>query len=1053
MVPGVCLTMKTLPLILASWVIFFAAAVPLAFAQSVTIDLVPPKLPRGTSFGSYSPPIEIGYSGLGAGIFKLHVWLLQRIGGPNWPLASNQWNGDAANQVITIDNTSGSNSSGKISLIRTMDVYDVEPFDWVVRLRDQTSTAELAFAEHYTDATLNHPPVLAAIGGKSVPRGNYLTFTVTASDPDGSAIIFGASNLPPGASFDPASGVFLWQPTAAGDFTAIRFTATDAGDGPLTDAEEISISVIDKPWITSQPQPLLLSPGQSGALTVVADASPSSGTITYQWTKNDVEIPGAVSTSLQLENVSAADAATYRVIATNTKGSTVSHDAFVGVVVPRSNEETAARCLEFLRERQDEFHRTVDVYRDIDSAGNHFHARGFIPDEDAKVTTNGAWTTTPYAGATCMKFTFERDATGVNGGGIYLLNGVLINGAPVPYFGESQLTVGGQTYQFVDSNEVDLPSERSFHGPNLTGATKLVFYARGELGGEQIEFFTGGVGCAPYAQPHPDSSSRFPVGGTLTTLTNSWARYEIDLTGMDLSDIKGGFGWFAEAIHNPRPTTTFYVDDVYFELSPAAQMQRLAQPRFLRSFVTLNVQPSWAPGEPMPFDLAFRSTISAYDQATALFAFLAEETPDGLRRARIIADAFVYAVNHHRDPYVPGSTRLRGFSRFYKGGDIALPPGWEVNGRAGTVPAAGLYHEATQSYTEMAESNLIDVGDNLWCVMALLAVFEKTGDSSYLQTALVAAEEVHERKRTVGTYQGFIAGIEAINSPQPKERTYRSLEHHLDAVAAFRRLYHFTGDPKWLADANHALAFVEQMWSDARGCYLTGTSPEPNPQPNGSPGQLPEDAQSWAILALDPGEVHGASLDCVEVNHRVVISGFDAFDFADDRDGFWPEGLGHIIDAYYLRNGPDERQRARQLALLLSRLQQIPAPHGDGRGIVAASHDFLTSGFGFDWFRRMHTGATSWAYLALVRYNPFTARTMLSQPFAGQPALPSPNVFRFNFQGEAGEFYRVESSVDLLVWSPVEVLQLLQPAGTRDYPFATGTEKIFIRAVHKADND
>jgi hypothetical protein len=69
-----------------------------------------------------------------------------------------------------------------------------------------------------------------------------LTFTVTASDPDNDALTLSASNLPSGATFTPATGVFSWTPSysQAGTYTLVHFAVSD---GSLTDTEDITITV------------------------------------------------------------------------------------------------------------------------------------------------------------------------------------------------------------------------------------------------------------------------------------------------------------------------------------------------------------------------------------------------------------------------------------------------------------------------------------------------------------------------------------------------------------------------------------------------------------------------------------------------------------------------------------------------------------------------------------------------------------------------------------------------------------------------------------------
>lgn len=96
-------------------------------------------------------------------------------------------------------------------------------------------------------------------------------------------------------------------------------------------------------------------------------------------------------------------------------------------------------------------------------------------------------------------------------------------------------------------------------GYNLTGATRLVFWAKGEMGGERIEEFrVGGLGAG---QMYPDSDTT-SIGPVI--LTKDWKEYTIDLRGKDLSYISGGFSWVANVDSNPHHCT-FYLDDIRFE--------------------------------------------------------------------------------------------------------------------------------------------------------------------------------------------------------------------------------------------------------------------------------------------------------------------------------------------------------------------------------------------------------------------------------------------------------------------------------------------------------
>ncbi len=93
-----------------------------------------------------------------------------------------------------------------------------------------------------TVANVNRAPVLSAIGNKTVAENAALTFTVTASDPDGNTTTLSASNLPGGAAFNVSTGVFSWTPSysQAGTYSLVHFAVSD---GSLTDTEDITITV------------------------------------------------------------------------------------------------------------------------------------------------------------------------------------------------------------------------------------------------------------------------------------------------------------------------------------------------------------------------------------------------------------------------------------------------------------------------------------------------------------------------------------------------------------------------------------------------------------------------------------------------------------------------------------------------------------------------------------------------------------------------------------------------------------------------------------------
>ncbi|MBR1921385.1 MAG: hypothetical protein IJ829_05205 [Kiritimatiellae bacterium] len=91
-------------------------------------------------------------------------------------------------------------------------------------------------------------------------------------------------------------------------------------------------------------------------------------------------------------------------------------------------------------------------------------------------------------------------------------------------------------------------------GANLSRATTLVFWARGEKGGEKVSFFMGGI----KNRPHSDTANRKLEN---VVLKKEWTRYRIPLDGEDLSQIKTGFGFNFGGQGRPF---AFYLDDIEY---------------------------------------------------------------------------------------------------------------------------------------------------------------------------------------------------------------------------------------------------------------------------------------------------------------------------------------------------------------------------------------------------------------------------------------------------------------------------------------------------------
>lgn len=95
-------------------------------------------------------------------------------------------------------------------------------------------------------------------------------------------------------------------------------------------------------------------------------------------------------------------------------------------------------------------------------------------------------------------------------------------------------------------------------GFDLSKYKKFKFLAKGEKGGELIDFFLGGI----TGQTEEGDSDEARLDGA--ELTADWKEYTLDLKGLDLSHIIGGFGWAASGDSNPDGIV-FFLDEIRYE--------------------------------------------------------------------------------------------------------------------------------------------------------------------------------------------------------------------------------------------------------------------------------------------------------------------------------------------------------------------------------------------------------------------------------------------------------------------------------------------------------
>ncbi len=119
-------------------------------------------------------------------------------------------------------------------------------------------------------------------------------------------------------------------PPAATRFNELGLMFLNTTTSPVT-LEIVSVTgltPINPPVIATQPASLILNPGQTSALSVVA-----SGTapLAYQWRKDGTAVTGATTATLAFSSAATADAGSYTIVVTNAFGTATSDAATVAV--------------------------------------------------------------------------------------------------------------------------------------------------------------------------------------------------------------------------------------------------------------------------------------------------------------------------------------------------------------------------------------------------------------------------------------------------------------------------------------------------------------------------------------------------------------------------------------------------------------------------------------------------------------------------------------------------------------------------------------------------
>jgi hypothetical protein len=345
----------------------------------------------------------------------------------------------------------------------------------------------------------------------------------------------------------------------------------------------------------------------------------------------------------------------------------------------------------------------------------------------------------------------------------------------------------------------------------------------------------------------------------------------------------------------------------------------------------------------LPAGLA--SSAFVYDNALAVIALVA---CGNVSTATTIGNALSLAAHNDRT-FKDGRVR-----NAYRAGPVG----------EGAPALPGWWDGKQNIWAEDPAQDGSSTGNVAWAALALLTLHQATRQESFLADAEHLIDWVIANVTSGSGYRGGFHGYD----PQQVALTWISTEHNVDMYAAATWLFRLTSQQKYADAASQARRFLERAFD--RDHFLLGTKPDGS---LADPGMLALDVQLWPWMAIPDAPAQWRSALNFAATHLAVKDGFD---FNGDRDGLWVEGTAQASLAYRIAGDP------RRSAQLLTTLEAERAPSGflyatrEARVSTGLSIDPTGTGTepNFFYFRRPHLGATAWATLAALAWNPFTGK-------------------------------------------------------------------------------
>jgi hypothetical protein len=177
----------------------------------------------------------------------------------------------------------------------------------------------------------NNPPTLTQPVNQTSVENAADSLQLVASDPDGGALTYSATGLPPSLTVNAATGMISGTPTftSAGTYSV---TAT-ASDGTLSNSKTFTWTVTNVNQAPTLTQPANQTSAENATVSLALVASDPDGTaVTYSATSLPASLSVNTATGLISGTLTATSAGTYSVTATASDGSLTNSKTFTWTV-------------------------------------------------------------------------------------------------------------------------------------------------------------------------------------------------------------------------------------------------------------------------------------------------------------------------------------------------------------------------------------------------------------------------------------------------------------------------------------------------------------------------------------------------------------------------------------------------------------------------------------------------------------------------------------------------------------------------------------------------